>query len=198
MSNTQQRERDKALLLHRMAVQGIKRANRLSTDAESDAMMPFALGAMVYAAVANDYLYDLEANVERDVPNYRPKVHIIKRVHKLVADAHEAIYQAFEEAYAGYGQYYNLQLDRVKAEIESHVLIEGKDREYNIVLALLGLLRKYNDLCKRWRCPAILNTYNGERWIRDLKLPYEDKVDITKTIIDKAVKFEWGYEENND
>lgn len=195
--STQQRERDKALLLHRMAVQGIKRANRLSTDAENEAMMPYALGAMVYTAVANDYLYDLESNVERDLQNYRPKVHIIKRVHKLVADAHEAIYQAFEEAYKGYGQYYNAELDRVKATIESHVLIEGAERKYNIVLATLGLLRKYNDACKRWRCPAILNTYNGERWIRDLALPYADKVEITKTIIDKAVKFKWGYEDRN-
>lgn len=180
--------RDQALLMRRMAIQYNNRINRRSTEEENDRIMPYAFGAMIYTATLNRYLYDLYEVAMQDVKNPQKEKRMLCKIQQRAMFAHQAIYKAFEQAYKGFGQYYNAEHDRAVEIIESHVLIEGASRVYSIVLALFELVEEMNSKCGRWRCPAIVALEPTKRWLKDLKLPYEDKSSIVRLIIEKAYK----------
>ena len=190
--------RDQALLMRRMAIQHNNRINRRSTEEENDRIMPYAFGAMIYTATLNRYLYDLYEVAMQDVKNPQKEKRMMCKIQQRAMFAHQAIYKAFEQAYKGFGQYYNAEHDRAVEIIESHVLIEGASRVYSIVLALFELVEEMNSKCGRWRCPAIVALEPTKRWLKDLKLPYEDKSSIVRVIIEKAykVKLPHHYEKN--
>lgn len=177
------------LLMRRMAIHHNRQIHRLSTPEENERIMPNAFRAMIYTATLNSFLYDLTDQLLQDNPNPRKEKRILQRIQKNASAAHEAIYKAFEQAYKGFGQYYNSEYDRAVEAINNHVTITNEgSRLYSIVLALCRLSEEMNDKCGRWHCPAIETLKPSERWLQDLRLPYEDKSDIVKTIIEMSYK----------
>lgn len=159
---------------------------RGASDAEAQRMLPYAVNAIVYTAVLNGALYDLKDALiaERTMDDRAKKV--IKMLHHKVHYAHSEIFAVFSRAVAGFGKLYNDRYANVAQAIEDHVSLNGADRYYNIVCALLRLIRKNNRACGRFCAPAILDIEPNERRFIALRLPYEDRGDVFDRIIDCA------------
>lgn len=73
--------------------------------------------------------------------------------------------------------------------------MKGGEKYYNIVLALLRLVRKNNNACGRFRSPALLDLEPNERRFAELKLPYKDRGEVMEIIIDGASKEVIGFKD---
>lgn len=176
------------ILMKRMAWMADRKATRQSTPEENERLKPFAISTMVYVATLNSFLYDLYDAVAADLPNPQIELPMIARIRRDASFAHNALFKLFDKNINGFGYYYNAEMERAVDAINRNVLIPGRAKLYNIVLALLRITKDYNEKCGRWKCPAICDLYKAERRLKALKLPYEDKSKIVELIIRNAVK----------
>lgn len=173
--------------MRHMALQYNRRLKRESTPEENKALMPYAMAAMVYAALLNRYYYDLHEAVKLSIKNPQKEIPEICRAHKKAEFAHGELFKAFNRANPRFGAYYNIEVDKAVTAIEEHVAMADGERAYSIVLALLDIVKENNDRCGRWRCPAIVDMYCDARRLRGLKLPFTNRSQIVKRIIVSAV-----------
>lgn len=182
-------------LIKRTAWANINRPRRGATDEEAQRLTPYVVNAVVYTAVLNGALYDLEEvmKTERTMDDSAKKV--LRLLHHKASYAHGEIYRVFNNAIEGFGELYNKRYDLTTCAIEEHVLLRGGEKYYNIVLALLRLVRKNNHACGRFRSPALLDLEPNERRFAELKLPYKYRGSVMELIIDGASKEVIGMKE---
>ena len=182
-------------LIKRTAWVNANREPRGATDEEATRLTPYVVNAVVYTAVLNGVLYDFEDAVkdERTMDDRLKKV--LRMFHTKANYAHGEIYRVFNDAIKGFGRLYNKRYDAVQRAVMERVGMQGGQKYYNIVLALLRLVRKNNNACGRFRSPALLDLEPYERRLQELNLPYEDKGEIIERIIDGATKAAIGLNE---
>ena len=173
-------------LIKRTAWVNEKRCSRGAMQEEADRITPYVINAIVYAAVLNGMLYSLEdaMRAERTMNDSAKKV--LRMLHHKAQYAHGEIYRVFNNAINGFGKLYNERYDLTMQAIEKHVGMEGGERYYNIVLALLRLIEKNNNACGRFRSHALVDLYPYIRRLTECKLPYQDKGEVIERIIDSA------------
>lgn len=182
-------------LIKRTAWVNANREPRGATEEEAQRLTPFVVNAVVYTAVLDGALFDLETalKAERTMNDLAKKV--IRMLHDRVAYAHGEIYRVFSNAIEGFGKLYTQRYDLVSEAIENRVGMEGGLKYYNIALALLRLIEKNNNACGRYRSPALVALEQNHRRLRELKMPYEDKGSVMELIIEGASKEAIGFKE---
>lgn len=182
-------------LIKRTAWANANREPRGATDEEATRLTPYVVNAVVYTAVLNGVLYDFEDAVkeERTMDDRLKKV--LRMFHNKVNYAHGEIYRVFNNAIEGFGKLYNKRYDAVQRAVMERVGMQGGQKYYNIVLALLRLVIKNNHACGRFRSPALLDLEPNERRFAELKLPYKDRGEVMEIIIDGASKEVIGMKE---
>lgn len=173
-------------LIKRTAWMNANRAPRQATQEEADKITPNVINAIVYCAALNGLLYDFEAAVKADKTHNDSVKKVLRMLHHKAEYAHGEIYRVFNNEINGFGKLYNERYDLTMQAIENHVGMEGGERYYNIVLALLRLVQKNNDACGRFRSPALVDLYPYIRRLTECKLPYNDKGEVIERIIDSA------------
>lgn len=173
-------------LIKRTAWANANRPRREATQEEADRITPFVINAIVYSAVLNGILYDFEEAVKAEKTNNDCVRKVLRMLHHKAQYAHGEIYRVFNDAIDGFGVLYNKRYDATTQAIEQSVGMQGGERYYNIVLALLRLIEKNNDACGRFRSPALLDLYPYTRRLKEAGLPYEDKGHAIEVIIDSA------------
>lgn len=184
-------------LIKRTAWVNMQQANRGASDEEARRLVPFVVNAVVYAAVLNGVLYDFTDAVkaERTMDDRLKKA--LRMLHRKANYAHGEIYRVFNSAIEGFGELYNKQYDATSQVIDDRVLLRGGEKYYNIVCALLRLIRKNNHACGRFRSPALLDLEVFERRLAELEpsLPYRYRGNAIELIIDCASKETIGVKE---
>lgn len=173
-------------LIKRTAWVNEKRCSRGATQEEADRITPYVINAIVYAAVLNGMLYDLEdaMKTERTMNDSVKKV--LRMLHHSAEYAHGEIYRVFDREIDGFGKLYNQRYDLTMTAIDEHILLEGGAKYYNIALALLRLIQKNNDACGRFRSPALVALYPSIRRLTEAVKCYEDKGHAIEMIINQA------------
>lgn len=173
-------------LIKRTAWMNANREPRRATDEEADRITPFVINAIVYCAALNGLLYDFEDAVKADKTYNDSVKKVLRMLHHKAEYAHGEIYRVFNDAIDGFGKLYNERYDLTMSAIEQHVGMQGGEKYYNIVLALLRLIEKNNNACGRFRSPALVDLYPYIRRLTECRLPYEDKGEVIERIIDSA------------
>lgn len=182
-------------LIKRTAWVNANREPRGCTDEEAQRLTPHVVNAVVYTAALNGALYDLEEQMKAEHTMNDSAKKVLRLLHHKASYAHGEIYRVFSNAIEGFGELYNKRYDLTTRAIEEHVLLRGGEKYYNIVLALLRLVRKNNNACGRFRSPALLDLEPNERRLAELKLPYKDRGEVMEIIIDGASKEVIGMKE---
>lgn len=173
-------------LMKRTAWVNMNRPRRSISDEESQRLVPYVVNAVVYTAVLNGILYDLEDAVKAERKNNDTMRKTLYMLHRTATYAHGEIYRVFNEAIDGFGELYNKRYDVTSRAIEQNVLLEGGLKYYNIALALLRLIRKNNQACGRFRSPALVKLETYIRRLTEKGIPYEDKGRAIEVIIESA------------
>lgn len=161
---------------------------RGAIEEEAAALTGYVVNAVVYTAVLNGILYDFADALKADKVRPCGERAVIKRLHDAARYAHEEIYKVFSNAIDGFGPLYNERYDKTTESIERHILLQGGDKYYNIVLSLLRLIDKNNNACGRFRSSALVALQPHLRRLKDCNLPYEDRGEVIDRIIDSASK----------
>lgn len=162
------------------------RSPRKFTTEEADRIRPNIINAIVYAAVLNGVMYDfIDALKNERFYNDRVKTRL-RLLHQIVAKAHSDIYREFSNAIDGFGRLYNERYDRASNAIEKNCFLEGAEKYYNIVLALLRLIKKNHDACGAHKSPAIMKMHPYIDSVMALNLPFSDKGNAIEAIITSA------------
>lgn len=175
-------------LMKRTAWLNMQRQPRGATEEEATALTGYVVNAVVYTAVLDGQLYDLTDALKADKVRPCGERAVIKRLHDAARYAHSEIYRVFSNAIDGFGPLYKQRYDDVTASIERHILLQGGDKYYNIVLSLLRLIDKNNEACGRYRSPALVALQPHLRRLKDVALPYEDRGEVIDRIIEGATK----------
>lgn len=186
-----------AILMRRMALMADRHARRKATEEENKAFRVDAISTMVYVAVLNGFLFDLTSAMKKQMPHMRNERHIVSRIMEDANYAHSKIYEVFSKNIPNFGVYYNNEYDKATEAINATVYLEGVERYYNIVLALLRIVRHHNDRCGRWHSPAVRDLDKAERRLKSLNIPCDDKSIVIETIIRNAVTIHFPNDENN-
>lgn len=181
-------------LLRRMVLASEHQHKRVSTEEENKRMRPLAISTMVYTAVLNGFVFDLFEAIKAE-PNAQKYLRIIGRIRNNSNYAHEKIYKVFNANIPDFGIYYNAEYDRVTSVINDNVYLEGVERYYNIVLALIRITKHFNEACGRWKSPAVCDLYRAERWLTSLGIPCADKSEVVEAIIKSVVTIQMPNEE---
>ena len=177
-----------AKLIKHTAWMNCQRKPKGATNEEADKLVPFVVSAVVYTAVLNGMMYDLIDSLKADkLYNDRAKK-ILRMLHHSANYAHNEIYRVFNDAIEGFGRLYNERYDRTSAAIEANMGLQGSEKYYNVVLALLRLIEKNNNACGRFRSPALVALQPFIRRVLDIGLPIADKGRAIEVIIESASK----------
>lgn len=175
-------------LIKRTALVNANREPRGCTQEEADRMTPYVVNAVVFTAVLNGLLYDFEDALKADRTMNDTVKKVVRMLHKSAGYAHNEIYRVFNNAIEGFGVLYNKRYDATTEAIERHVGMQGGERYYNIVLALLRLIEKNNHACGKYRSPALVALERFVPRLIETKLPYDDKGSVMERIIEGASK----------
>lgn len=173
-------------LIKRTAWMNERLCDRGASQAYAEKITPNVINAIVYSAALNGLLYDFEDAVKADKTRNDSVKKVLRMLHHKAEYAHGEIYRVFNNEINGFGKLYNERYDLTMQAIEEHVGMEGGERYYNIVLALLRLIEKNNNACGRFRSPALVDLYPYIRRLTECRLPYEDKGEVIERIIDSA------------
>lgn len=173
-------------LIKRTAWMNANRDPRQATQEEADKITPNVISAIVYCAALNGLIYDFKDALVADRTHNDSVKKVLRMLHHKAQYAHGEIYRVFNNAINGFGKLYNERYDLTMSAIEKHVGMEGGERYYNIVLAMLRLIEKNNNACGRFRSPALVDLYPYIRRLTECKLPYNDKGEVIERIIDSA------------
>ena len=177
-----------AKLIKHTAWMNCQRQPRGATSEEADKLVPYVVSAVVYTAVLNGMMYDLIDSLKADkLYNDRAKK-ILRMLHHSANYAHTEIYRVFNGAIGGFGRLYNERYDRTSAAIERNMGLQGSEKYYNVVLALLRLIEKNNNACGRFRSPALVSLQPYIRRVLEVGLPIADKGRAIEVIIESASK----------
>lgn len=175
-------------LMKRTAWLNMQREPKGATEEEAAALTGYVANAVVYTAVLNGILYDFADALKADKVRPCGERAVIKRLHDAARYAHSEIFKVFSNAIEGFGKLYNERYDKVTESIERHILLQGGEKYYNIVLSLLRLIDKNNEACGRFRSPALVALQPHLRRLKECALPYEDRGEVIDRIIEGATK----------
>lgn len=173
-------------LIKRTAWVNANRKPRAATKDEADRYGRNIVFSLVYAAVLNGFIYDLESAMKEDKTMDDSAKKVIRLLHRTAQNAHGDIYTTFGKNVEGFGESYNRSYDRVSDAIEANINLEGGERYYNIVLALLRLIRKYNQASGRFKGASLVALEEDYRRFAALPLPYRDYHETIEAIIESA------------
>ena len=159
---------------------------RKFTEEEADRIRPNIINAIVYAAVLNGVMYDFIESLKAEKKYNDSVKKRLRLLHQTAEKAHSEIYRVFNNAIEGFGRIYNERYDRVSRAIENNCFLEGAEKYYNLVLALLRLIKKNHDACGVHRSPAIMKIHPFIDSLIALNLPYSDKGNAIEVIITSA------------
>lgn len=106
--------------------------------------IPDAIRMLTYIAALNSIMYELVEEVEA-MGLYRQDIkRRINQVHEVVRKVHSLSYTMLNGVSVDAGRQYNDAMEKEVANITNNISLEAPERAYNIVLALIRLIEKYN------------------------------------------------------
>ena len=173
-------------LIRRTAWMNERLCDRRASQADAEKITPYLVKAIVYAAALDGFLYDFEKALVAEWAMDDRVRKVFMMLQRAVRIAHDDIHKTFSASVDGFGRIYSERYDRTSVAIEDNISLTGAERYYNIVLALLRLIEKNNNLCGRYRWPELKVLTPFERRLKEVGLPYEDHGNGIMRIIDSA------------
>lgn len=149
---------------------------REASKKEKEMLLPNAVKVIIYTACLHSALYNLCEEMDT-IGEYRhQKKKYLNNCIDKIGYVHHALYKNIGTNSPYFGDWYNKQLEVAEESIDEHLLIEPPLRAYNIVKALFRMLKKSNDACGRFCCPALVELMpEAIKLLERCEFPIEDK-----------------------
>jgi hypothetical protein len=175
-------------LIKRTAIMNANREPRGCTEEEAGRLVPFVVNTIVYAAVLDGAVYDFESALKKEHLYSDDVKKVVRMLKREAGICHNALYKNFDRIETGFGRLYNGRYDLTAEAIDRHILLQGGEKYYNIILGLLNLTIRNNARCKGGSSLLRDRLTPFIRRITNLGLPYEYKGEAIERIIESANK----------